>query len=54
VDTEDPLDKATKHESAAVYYRWFCVFDLRRKASLHWYLSTRIPMAHVFSITNFL
>jgi hypothetical protein len=48
----DPLDKATKHWPVAVYNRWFRVFDLGSKARMHLYLSTRIPMAHVFSMAR--
>jgi hypothetical protein len=52
-DFGDPLDKVTKHRPTAVYNRWFRVFDLGSKARMHLYLSTCIPMAHVFSMARF-
>jgi hypothetical protein len=52
-DFGDPLDKATKHRPASAYIRWFCIFNVGSKARLHFFLSTRIPMAHVFSMARF-
>jgi hypothetical protein len=44
--------KATKHRPIAFYNRKFREINFGSKARMHLYLSTCIPMAHVFSMAS--